>query len=101
MGQNINVTSFERMEKAAKDLKQYSIEYTEIYKNLLKEGERSKEAWDGADNVEFVTRIQGIAKHLEDMAKKLDTAGDALQIQHDNYYNTQQNNINQAKKLAN
>ena len=101
MGKVIKVSSFEEMTNTAKYLKEMSAKYTELYTQLMQDATTMGQAWEGADNIAFVEQIKGVTTELENMAKKLEVAGDALNIQAENYKGIQDVNIQQVKKLAN
>ncbi len=101
MGKIISVASFEDMAQAAKKLQTLSDAYTEIYTQLLQEANTMGSAWEGADNLAFVERINGFTEELKAMAAKLSNASQALDKQRANYVARQDNNITQVKKLIN
>lgn len=100
MGKRIRVTP-EEMEKASGSLKTISETYTEIYKKLFQEVGTMGEAWEGEDNIAFVTQINGFCEELKQMADKIMIASTTLKQQKDNYVTTQQNLVTEVKKLAN
>ncbi len=100
-GKQINVASFEEMEKASKTLSELSQTYTDIYKQLMQDASTMGAAWEGADNQAFVERITGFTDNLQKMADKLSVASQALKQQKDNYVNRQESNIAQVGKLVN
>lgn len=101
MGKQINVASFEDMEKAANNLQEHSDTYRKIYNELLQNASTMGTAWEGADNLAFVKQITGFAEKLDYMAKKLSLASQTLKQQKDNYVNRQEDNITQVSKLVN
>lgn len=101
MGKSINVASFEDMAKASQKLQSLSETYTEIYTQLLQEASTMGAAWEGADNLAFVERINGFTEELKTMAAKLLTASQALEKQRANYVARQDDNITQVGKLVN
>lgn len=101
MGKVINVTSFEEMGRVATRLQELSEIYTEIYTQLMQEASTMGAAWEGADNVAFVNRIEGFTEELKTMATKLNLAGETLRTQKDNYVAQQESNISAVNKLTN
>ena len=101
MGKTISVTSFEDMAKAAQKLQSISEIYTEIYTQLMQESNTMGAAWEGADNLAFVERINGFTEELKTMAAKLSAASQALDKQRANYVARQDSIIGQVKKLVN
>lgn len=101
MGKVINVTSFEEMGRVAARLEELSEIYTEIYSQLMQEASTMGSAWEGADNLAFVNRIEGFTEELNNMATKLNVAGQTLRTQKENYVNQQQSNIDAVNKLTN
>lgn len=100
MGKVIRVTP-EELEKASQKLAGLSESYTQIYSQLLQEAGTMGAAWEGDDNLAFVDQINGFCEELKQMAAKLQTASDALNQQKTNYATRQNDNITQARKLAN
>ncbi|MBP1573058.1 MAG: WXG100 family type VII secretion target [Oscillospiraceae bacterium] len=101
MGKVISVTSFTEMENSARKLEQLSEEYTKLYNCLLEEARTMGAAWEGADNLAFVTRIEGFTEEFAQMAQKLRTAGQTLRKQKENYAAQQESNITAVNKLMN
>lgn len=101
MGKIISVASFEDMAKASQRLQALSETYTEIYTQLMQEANTMGTAWEGADNLAFVERINGFTAELKNMADKLSLASQALEKQRANYVARQDNNITQVNKLVN
>ena len=101
MGKVFSVSSFDEMEKTAVRLEELSEIYTDIYKQLMQEASTMGTAWEGADNLAFVTRITGFTEELQTMAAKLKLAGETLKKQKGNYVAQQNNNISEVNKLVN
>ena len=101
MGKVIHVASFDDMGKAAKTLQNLSETYTQIYTQLLQEASTMGSAWDGADNLAFVERINGFTDELKAMAEKLHTCSVTLDTQRANYVERQESNITTVNKLIN
>ena len=101
MDKMIGVSSYDEMERAAATLKEISESYTTIYKKMMRDVTMMGQAWEGEDNVAFVNQITGFIKKLDAMAEKLQTAGEALHQQKENYMQRQDQNIQQIRKLNN
>ena len=101
MGKVISVTSFEDMGKAAAKLRQLSMTYNDIAKQLMQQASTMGSAWEGADNADFVAQITGFTQELEIMAQRLDDAGHTLDEQKQNYMDRQEFNSTAVKKLVN
>ena len=101
MGKVISVASFEEMDKASKNLQSISESYAKIASQLMQEASTMGSAFEGADNLAFVNQITGFTEELDNMAKKLSNASQALAKQCANYRARQDDNITQVKKLAN
>ena len=100
MGKIIRVTP-EQLQDASKKLHDHSTTYAQIYQQLLQEAGTMGAAWEGEDNLAFVTQITGFTEELKMMADKLETASLALEQQRANYANRQDANITQVKQLTN
>lgn len=100
MGKKIRVTP-EELESASIKLNQISVDYAEIYAQLMQEAGTMGEAWEGADNLAFVEQISGFGEELKQMADKLGIASEALHKQKVNYATRQETNMTQVKKLTN
>ncbi len=101
MGKVISVTSFTEMENSAIKLEQLADEYTKLYNQLLEGTRRMGSAWEGADNLAFVNRIEGFTEEFAQMAQKLRTAGQTLRKQKQAYIDRQESNIAAVNKLKN
>ena len=101
MAHKISVSSFNEMAEAAKKLASFSDEYKSISEKLMREASTMGEAWQGADNAQFVEQIKGFSKELNDMSKKLKLSSETLNKQRQNYVDRQNDNISQVKKLKN
>lgn len=101
MGKVISVTSFTEMENSAKALENLADEYTDLYNRLLNDAKSMGTAWEGADNIAFVNRIEGFTEDFSRMAQKLRTAGQTLRKQKENYVAQQESNVNAVNKLVN
>jgi WXG100 family type VII secretion target len=100
MSKRIRVTP-EELQQASGQLAEFSATYTDIYTNLLQQASTMGQAWEGADNQQFVNQIQGFTEELKSMAQKLQTASDALKTQATNYADRQQSNIQAVQQLTN
>lgn len=100
MGKSITVTP-EDLQKASQTLESQAEIYTQIYTKLLQDASTMGSAWQGDDNLAFVTQINGFCEDLKAMADKLTLASQALDSQASNYLKRQEANITGVKKLAN
>lgn len=98
MSQAIRVTP-EQLGQASTKLTELSQSYTTIYRQLLQEASAMGTAWEGSDNLAFVSQINGCCDDLSKMAKKMEIAGEALGKQKVNYETRQQDNVTQVKRL--
>ncbi len=101
MGKTIHVASFSEMVNVSAKLRGLSERYDSISKQLMNEAAAMGAAWEGADNEAFVRQITGFTDDLKRMSDKLMTVSGALQKQHDNYVNRQNDNISLAARLTN
>ena len=101
MGKTIRDASYDGMDKVSKALQSHSETYTEIYNQLMQLAETMGTAWEGSDNLAFVEQIKGFTDDLQNMAKKLSAASQALDKQRANYVARQEDNVTQVKKLVN
>ena len=100
MGKVIRVSP-EQLEQASRKLAGHSQTYSQIYQQLLQEASTMGSAWEGEDNLAFVSQINGFCDELKMMADKLQIASEALMQQRTNYKNRQDDNIAQVKQLTN
>jgi len=91
----------EELGTASQTMMGLSEDYTTIYNQLLQQARTMGDAWDGEDNIAFVTQIDGFCEELKQMADKLKSVGEALKQQQTNYAERQNDNIAQVKKLVN
>lgn len=89
------------LDTASQKMMELSETYTNISRQLMQNASNMGSAWDGEDNMAFVEQINGFCEELKIMAERLDTAGQALKLQKENYEAIQVNNIQQVKKLVN
>lgn len=100
MGKVIRVTPEELLEVSSK-LAALSESYKTVSARLFQCADNMGVAWEGEDNVAFVTQISGLTDDLNNMAAKLNDASTILKKQGDNYIARKNANISQVKKLAN
>ncbi len=100
MGKVIRVTP-EELEKVSKELEELSATYKDISKLLLDKASTMGTAWEGEDNLAFVSQINGFTEELKAMADKIFSASKTLHQQATNYSERQEDNIVQVKKLVN
>lgn len=95
---NFQVTP-EELHKTSRKLESDSQNYRKIYQNLLSIASSVGDAWIGTDYDAFNTQINALSKELEDMAKKLSVASQALEEQAKNYEKMRSLNIETLGKL--
>ena len=100
MGKVIRVTQ-EELAKVSQTMQGLSESYNDIYTQLIQEASTMGTAWEGEDNVAFVSQITGFCEDLKAMAAKILTSSQAIEKQRANYASRQQSNIDQVKKLTN
>ena len=89
------------MHAKATTLNDLSGEYTSIYNRMLNAANTMGDAWKAADNLAFVSQINGLCDDLKNMATHLENASQALNRQAVNYETTQEANISGVRQLAN
>lgn len=100
MGKSLKVEPG-RLSEASKALSGLSAKYSGISKQMMAKADNMGNAWDSEDNKAFVAQIDGFCEDLNQMARKLESASEMLNLQYQNYENRKNDNIAQVKKLAN
>lgn len=90
-----------KLETAANKIDQQAADYERIYKQLFSEVDSMGAAWQGQDNIAFVTQIKGFMDDLQDMARAMRDYSSFLKTSATTYRNTQNEIINSARKLTN
>lgn len=86
---------------ASGKLADYAGQYRQAAKQLFDAASTMGAAWEGEDNKSFVTQINGLSDDLENMAKKMDSASQALKQQATNYQQKQDANTSGVRTLKN
>ena len=100
MGKQINVSSFDDMAVASKKLQEDSVNYMDIYKQLLNAAQTMGAAYEGADNLAFVEQITGFTDELKSMSDKLSQMSQIIDTQRANSV-ARQDTMTDVKKLQN
>lgn len=100
MGKTLRVEPAQ-VSAASKTLSSLSSKYSSIASQMMQKADNMGSAWDSEDNKAFVTQIDGFCEDLKQMAQKLESASEMLNLQYQNYENRKNDNIAQVKKLAN
>jgi WXG100 family type VII secretion target len=90
-----------KLESTAGKIDQQSADYERIYKQLFNEVDRMGAAWQGTDNLAFVSQIKGFMDDLQDMTRLMRDYSSFLKNSATTYRNTQNEIISSAKKLTN
>lgn len=100
MGEFISVEP-KKMVEGAQNIRECSNKYTTISQSLMEKATQMGGIFEGADSQAFTQQVLGFAEELEQMAKKLNLVGDALETQAKNYQNRQDSNVEGASNLSN
>ena len=100
MGKTISVTP-ETLKSTASYITEQAAGYKKLYEKLYAEVETMSGSWQGADNQAFTGQIQGFREDFDAMFKLMNQYSEFLTKSADAYSATQQELINQAKKLVN
>jgi WXG100 family type VII secretion target len=76
-----------------------SQEYSGLSKQLRNVATSMGQAYESADNKEYITRVNECCDNLDKMAVKLANTAQLLRTQSGEYDSTEQNNLQQASKL--
>ncbi|MGL5152196.1 MAG: WXG100 family type VII secretion target [Clostridium sp.] len=100
MGRSI-VVDPTKLDSTAAKIEQQTADYTKTYTQLLSEVEGMGNAWQGVDNMAFVTQIKGFMDDFEKMKKLLTEYSTFLKTSAQTYKKTQNDVLTQAKTLTN
>lgn len=89
------------LKKAADTMYQSVAEYEKLYKQLFNEVEGMGAAWQGADNLAFVTQIKGFMEDFQTMGTLLKSYADFLTNTASTYESAQNEIISGARRLTN
>lgn len=90
-----------KLEAAAQKMDAMAADYEKQYQQLFNEVDGMGAAWQGADNVAFVTQIKGFMDDFQKMKALMVQYSEFLKLSAKAYRDTQTETINQAKRLAN
>ena len=90
-----------KLESAARQMEQQTAEYTKIYNQLFSEVDGMGKAWQGTDNIAFVTQIKGFMDDFEQMKKLMNDYATFLKNSATAYNKTQSEIVTKAKGLTN
>ncbi|MFC4302820.1 WXG100 family type VII secretion target [Cohnella boryungensis] len=90
-----------KLESAAQKMDAHSGEYEKLYQQLFSEVDGMGAAWQGADNIAFVNQIKGFTDDFQNMTALMRQYSEFLKLSAKAYKDTQDEAINQAKRLAN
>ena len=90
-----------KLETAASTIDSQSSDYKQIYEQLFTEVGAMASAWQGADNVAFTQQIEGFREDMLKMYQLMVEYSEFLKTSATTYKATQNEIINQAKKLTN
>lgn len=90
-----------KLEAAAQKMDAQAADYEKQFNQLFNEVDGMGAAWKGADNVAFVSQIKGFQDDFQKMAKLMRDYSEFLKHSAKTYKETQNETINQAKRLRN
>lgn len=82
----------EKLRTAAKETRDHAATYQKLYKQLYSEVEAMGQAWQGKDNVAYVTQIKGFTDDFQRMEKLMTEYAQFLDNAA-NAYDAQQNDV--------
>ncbi|WP_186580083.1 WXG100 family type VII secretion target [Aquibacillus kalidii] len=100
MGRAITVDPA-KLENAASKIEQQAGEYQRIYKSLFNEVDGMAAAWQGQDNMTFVSHIKEFKDDFNRMNSLMQKYSEYLRMSAKTYRETQTDIINAAKRLTN
>lgn len=90
-----------KLDSAALKLDDQAAEYERQYKQLFSEVDGMAAAWQGADNLAYVNQIKGFMDDFQKMVSLMKQYSEFLKHSAKTYKDTQNDIINQAKRLSN
>ena len=90
-----------RLETAAQQMDAQAADYEKLYNQLFSEVDGMAAAWQGADNMAFVNQIKGFTDDFQKMVSLMKQYSEFLKFSAKTYRDTQNEIINQAKRLTN
>lgn len=90
-----------KLEAAAQQMDAQAADYEKLYQQLFNEVDGMGAAWQGADNIAFVNQIKGFNDDFQKMVALMRQYSEFLRTSSKTYRETQNEIINQAKRLTN
>ncbi|MEH7115075.1 WXG100 family type VII secretion target [Neobacillus niacini] len=90
-----------KLDSAAAKVDQQSADYERVYKALFNEIEGMQAAWQGADNLAYVSQIKGFMDDFNKMSALMKQYSEFLRVSARTYRETQNEVISGAKRLTN
>lgn len=90
-----------KLKSAAAQIDTEAAEYKRLYEQLYTEVDAMKTAWNDASNIAFTTQVEGFKEDLEAMYKLMTQYSEFLVNAANNYEATQNEIIDNAKRLVN
>ena len=90
-----------KLEAAAQQMDAQAADYEKLYQQLFNEVDGMGAAWQGADNIAFVNQIKGFNDDFQKMVSLMRQYSEFLKMSAKTYRETQNEIINQAKRLTN
>jgi len=100
MARNITVDPT-KLDAAATAIDGQSADYEKTYRQLFTEVDSMATAWQGADNLAFTNQIKGFQDDFQAMVALLKQYSEFLKMSAKTYRETQNEVVNQARKLTN
>ena len=88
-----------KLKTAASQIDNEAAEYKRLYEQLYTEVDAMKAAWNDASNVAFTSKVEGFRDDLENMYKLMTQYSEFLVNAANNYETTQNEIIDNAKRL--
>ncbi|WP_010676861.1 MULTISPECIES: WXG100 family type VII secretion target [Bacillaceae] len=90
-----------KLDTAATRIDQQSADYERLYKALYTEVEGMGAAWQGTDNLAYVSQIKGFMDDFQKMTNLMRQYSEFLKLSSKTYRETQNEVVNQARRLTN
>jgi WXG100 family type VII secretion target len=90
-----------KLDAASNKIQQQAADYQRVYKQLFSEVDAMAAAWQGADHLAYVNQVKGFMDDLQKMTELMNQYSEFLKMSATTYRNTQNEVINQAKRLSN
>lgn len=90
-----------KLEAASTKIDQQAADYERLYRQLFSEVDAMGAAWQGVDNVAFVTQIKGFTDDFQRMTNLMRQYAEYLRMSAKTYRETQTEIANQARRLTN